>query len=113
MACVCACVRACAPKRTDLECTQGKYAKANLALYVSVGFSRVMPEAQLLRWLDGAAQGGEEGVNWKKEAWEELPLTSTLTNLLSMRNHVLPGVPCIYVVPRGSDFQERFLDGDW
>jgi hypothetical protein len=40
-----------------------------------------------------------------KERW-------TLRDALSRPDHVVPGVPAFFVLAKGSDFRQRFLDGD-
>ena len=56
---------------------------------------------------EGPQRYGPRAAGWVRvqEGW-------TLRDALDRPDHVVPGVPVFFVLADGSDFKERFLDGD-
>ena len=62
-------------------------------------------------WPDVAEEGprryGPQAAGWVRvrDGW-------TLRDALARPDHTMPGVPTFFVVANGTDFRERFLEGD-
>lgn len=56
---------------------------------------------------EGPSRYGPKAAGWVKvdEKW-------TLADALAREDHVVPGIPVFFVLSKGSDFRQRFLDND-
>jgi hypothetical protein len=44
--------------------------------------------------------------------WERVAESSTLADLLALPDLVIPGIPVLFVLAKGTSFRERFLEGE-
>lgn len=56
---------------------------------------------------EGPQRYGPNAAGWVRvsEGW-------TLRDALAREDHIIPGIPAFFVLAKGSDFRQRFLDGD-
>ena len=60
----------------------------------------------------GVEEEGPRMYGDKAAAWVRVPESTTLGQLLARPDYVVPGIPVIFVVARGTAYRERFLGGD-
>lgn len=69
------------------------------------------PQVYFGSWPEVAEEGpqryGPKAAGWVRvrEGW-------TLRDVLARPDHVVPGVPTFFVLAKGTDFRDRFLEGD-
>ena len=90
---------------------QNEYTKSKITLYYNTSYSKVMPQDVLLKWLDGN-HVGEQDRTWKKESWSKIDPKTTMKEMLSSKDCIIPGLPCVYALA-DNDFHQKFLAGDW
>lgn len=70
-----------------------------------------VPQVYFGSWPEVAEEGpqryGPKAAGWVRvrEGW-------TLRDVLARPDHVVPGVPTFFVLAKGTDFRDRFLEGD-
>lgn len=69
------------------------------------------PQVYFGGWPEVADEGPQR-YGPKAAAWVRVQEGWTLRDALARPDHVIPGVPAFFVLARGSDFRERFLEGE-
>ncbi|PSC72268.1 tetratricopeptide repeat 4-like protein [Micractinium conductrix] len=105
------------PEAPPLEWdSRGEYSRENVELYYLSHAATPLDLDQLTEvyfgsWPDVAEEGprryGPQAAGWVRvrDGW-------TLRDALARPDHTMPGVPTFFVVANGTDFRERFLEGD-
>ena len=97
--------------------TEGAYSRGAIEVYYLSNGAAPLTERQLEEvyfggWPEGVAEEGPQRYGPNAAAWVRVKERWTLRDALSRPDHVVPGVPAFFVLAKGSDFRQRFLDGD-
>lgn len=106
------------PEAPPLEWdTEGAYSRGAIEVYYLSNGAAPLTERQLEEvyfggWPEGVTEEGPQRYGPNAAAWVRVKESWTLRDALSRPDHVVPGVPAFFVLAKGSDFRQRFLDGD-
>lgn len=95
---------------------QRQYSRQAVELYYLSHAATPLDEQQLGEvyfggWPEVAEEGpqryGPNAAGWVRvrEGW-------TLRDVLGRPDHIIPGIPALFVLAKGTDFRQRFLEGD-
>lgn len=70
------------------------------------GPQRSEPAQGERQWNEGVVDPRDQRMNLINEY-------KTLAEVLAEKDHVIPGHPVVYIVPKNTEFRTRFLAGDW
>lgn len=105
------------PEAPPLEWdAQGDYARGSLELYYLSHAATPLTLDQLTEAFFGSwpevEEEGPQRYGPNAAAWVRVQEGWTLRDALSRPDHVIPGIPAFFVLAKGTDFRQRFLDGD-
>lgn len=94
--------------------TEGAYRRDNLELFYLSNSATPLNEDQLTEalfggWPADVTDEGPSAYGRKAARWRRLREDITLAQLLAKKDYVVPGVPVVFVVARGTAYYDRFL----
>ncbi|KAI8468871.1 MAG: hypothetical protein J3K34DRAFT_454284 [Monoraphidium minutum] len=95
----------------------GEYSRGRVELYYLGNAGAPLTSDQLVaamagRWPEGADAdaAGPSRYGPRAAQWERVDEGSSLREVLTRPGHVVPGVPLFWVLAKGTDFRQRFLE---
>lgn len=96
--------------------SRGEYSRANIEVYYLSNSATPLNVDQLTEAFFGSwpdvLEEGPQRYGPKAAAWVRVKESWTLRDVLARPDHIVPGVPTFFVLAKGTDFKERFLEGD-
>ncbi|KAL4450020.1 hypothetical protein ABPG77_010689 [Micractinium sp. CCAP 211/92] len=96
--------------------SRGEYSRQNIEVYYLSHAATPLSLDQLTEVYFGSwpevAEEGPQRYGPKAAGWVRVREGWTLRDVLARPDHVVPGVPTFFVLAKGTDFRDRFLEGD-
>lgn len=105
------------PEAPPLEWdARGEYSRDAIEVYYLSHAATPLTKQQLAEvYFGGWPEVSEEGPQRygpNAAGWVRVSEGWTLRDALAREDHIIPGIPAFFVLAKGSDFRQRFLDGD-
>lgn len=105
------------PEAPPLEWDEdGIYKRSSVELYYLSNAATQLSEGQLVEAMYGGWPDAQEDEPRRYGAgaahWERVAESITLADLLALPDLVIPGIPVLFVLAKGTSFRERFLEGE-
>lgn len=105
------------PEAPPLEWdARGQYGRGAVQLYYLSHAATPLTREELTEALFGSwpekEEAGPQRYGPRAAGWVRVREAWTLGQALAREDHVIPGIPVFFVLAAGSDFRERFLEGD-
>ncbi|KAI3438195.1 hypothetical protein D9Q98_000632 [Chlorella vulgaris] len=95
---------------------EGQYSRANLELYFLSHAATPLTVEQLSEVYFGGwpevHEAGPQRYGPNAAGWVRVEEQWTLRDILDRPDHIIPGIPALFVLAKGTDFRQQFLSGD-
>ncbi|GAX82003.1 hypothetical protein CEUSTIGMA_g9431.t1 [Chlamydomonas eustigma] len=94
--------------------SKGEYTRDRVELYYLSYAGRPLDREQLIlavqgKWPDGSADSGPQRYGQKAAMWRQVDQQMSLLQLLTCEDYVVPGIPLLFAIAKGTEYKKRFL----